>query len=116
MHAIADTERLVADGIITAVQAKTIETKARETMVNLAINTILCFGIMAASGGMIAWLGTPASVAVFGFLSLGLGLLILGMGSEMYRMFGNASALIGAGMLIGGLLLWWGRSARQAAS
>ena len=102
MHAIADTERLVADGIITADQAKTIETRARETMVYLAINSILCFGIIAATGGLIAYLGTPVSVAVTGFLFLGVGLLVLGKGSEMYRMFGNAAALIGAGMLIGG--------------
>jgi hypothetical protein len=105
MQAIADTERLVADGIVTGEQARTIEARAREAMVYLAINTVLFFGIIAATGGLIAWLGTPVSVAVFGFLCLGLGILILGYGSEMYSMFGNASALIGAGMLIGGASL-----------
>lgn len=105
MHAIADTDRLVSDGIITPDQAKTIEVRAREAMVYLAINTILCFGIIAATSGLIAWLATPVSVAGFGFLSLALGLVILGCGGEMYRMFGNASALIGAGMLIGGASL-----------
>ena len=100
MHAIADTERLVTDGIITDEQARTIEARAREAMVYLAINTILCFGIIAATGGLIAWLGTPFSVAIFGLLSLGLGLSILRKDTEMYRMFGNASALIGASMLI----------------
>ena len=105
MQAIADTERLVEDGIITSEQAKTIETRAREAMVYLAINSILCLGIVAATGGFIAWLGTPASVAGLGFFALGLGVLILSYGTEMYRMFGAASALIGAGMLIGGASL-----------
>ena len=46
MHAIADTERLVTDGIITDEQARTIEARAREAMVYLAINTILCFQLV----------------------------------------------------------------------
>ena len=102
MHAVADTTRLVEDAIITSEQAKTIEARARETMVYLAINSVLCAGIIAATGGLIRWLGTPASVAVVGLLFLGIGSLILVYSSDLYRMFGNASAIIGAGMLIGG--------------
>ena len=33
MHAVADTERLVTDGIITPAQAGEIEARAREEMV-----------------------------------------------------------------------------------
>lgn len=105
MQTVADTARLVEDGIITSEQATTIEARARETMVSLAINALLCLGIIAATGGFIAWLGTPASVAITGLLFLGMGALILAYGSELFRMFGNASALIGAGMLIGGASL-----------
>jgi hypothetical protein len=105
LQAIADTARLVEDGIITGEQARTIEARAREAMVYLGINAILCSGIIAATGGLIAWLGTPASVAVYGLALLGAGSLILVYGSELYRMFGNASALIGGGMLIGGASL-----------
>ena len=102
MHAIADTEKLVEDGVITADQAREIEVRARETMVAMAINSILCFGIVAATAGLIFWLANAVSVAVFGALALGGGLLVLAKGGGMYRMFGNAAALIGAGMLIGG--------------
>jgi hypothetical protein len=105
LQAIADTARLVEDGIITGEQARTIEARAQEAMVYLGINAILCSGIIAATGGLIAWLGTPASVAVYGLALLGAGSLILVYGSELYRMFGNASALIGGGMLIGGASL-----------
>ncbi len=105
MQAVADTIRLVEDGVITREQSAIIEARARETMVHLAINALLCLGIIAATGGFIAWLGTPASVAVTGLLFLGMGAMILAYGSELFRMFGNASALIGAGMLIGGASL-----------
>ncbi len=102
MHAIADTRQLQADGVIDAAQAREIEARAREAMVALAINSVLCFGIVAATAGLIFWLADAVSVAIFGALALVGGLAILARGGKMYRMFGNAAALIGAGMLIGG--------------
>ena len=102
MHSLADTKALTADGIITPEQAKIIEARARNIMVSLAINTVLCAGILAATGGMIFWLADATAVAIAGTLLLTLGLVILARAGEMVRMFGNASALIGAGMLIGG--------------
>ncbi|MEL6647053.1 MAG: hypothetical protein AAFQ05_05000 [Pseudomonadota bacterium] len=102
MHAIADTDQLVTDGVINPVQAREIEARARDTMVTLAINAVLCFGIIAATGGLIFWLADALSVAVFGGVALIIGLLILARSAESLRMFGNASALIGAGMLMGG--------------
>ena len=102
MHAIADTDRLVADGIITEEQAREIHARAREGMIKLGINSLLSLGIIAATAGLIFWLASPVAVAVCGTLALIAGALILVRGSELFRMFGNASALIGAGMLIGG--------------
>lgn len=102
MHAIADTEKLVADGVIDARQAREIEHRAREAMVALGINAVLCFGIVAATAGTIFWLADALSVALLGALALAGGLAILVRGGQMYRMFGNAAALIGAGLLIGG--------------
>ncbi len=105
MHAIADTEKLVSDGIITGEQAVIVEARARETMVYLAINSLLCFGIIAATAGLIFWLKNAMAVAICGALALAVGLFILARGRELFHMFGNASALIGAGMLIGGASL-----------
>jgi len=102
MHALADTGKLLADGIIDERQAREIERRAREAMVALGINMILCFGILAATGGLILWLANALAVAVFGALALAGGLAVLARGGEIYRMFGNAAALIGAGMLVGG--------------
>ena len=105
MHAIADTTRLTAEGVITADQARIIEARAREAMVTRGVNVILCLGILAATGGFIFWLADPLPVAIAGLLMTLTGLAILARGGEMFHMFGNAATLIGAGMLIGGATL-----------
>ncbi|KAJ54698.1 membrane protein [Actibacterium mucosum KCTC 23349] len=102
MHVVADTDQLIADGVITQPQADEIRARARDTMVTLAVNTLLCAGIIAATAGFIFWLADALSVAVLGGLMLAGGITILTRGSDNFAMFGNASALIGAGMLIGG--------------
>ncbi len=102
MFAIADTRTLVADRVITGAQAAEIEARARSAMMTLAINTILCVGILAATSGLVFWLANAVAVAVFGALALAVGVWILSRGSDIYGMFGNAAAIIGAGMLIGG--------------
>ena len=102
MHVVANTDQLVEDGIITAAAAKTIEDRGRETMMGLAINAILCVGILFATFGLIFWLASALSVAICGVVLLAGGLVILAKGGEIYRMFGNAAALIGSGMLVAG--------------
>ena len=64
MHTLADTKQLALDGIITAEQARVIETRAREAMVAMGINTLLCAGILAATLGTIFWLASAPAVAV----------------------------------------------------
>ena len=102
MPYVANTEKLTADGVITEPQAREIERRSRDLMVQLAINSFLCAGIIAATFGLIFWLADPLWVSVSGGLGLILGLFILAQGSENLKMFGNAAALIGAGLLIGG--------------
>lgn len=101
MHAIADIDRLVADGVISIKQAREIQSRAQAAMVTLGINAILCFGVIAATAGLNFWLADALLVAGFGAVFLLGGFAILAKRSEMYRMFGNAAALIGAEMLLG---------------
>jgi len=105
MFIVADTDKLTTDKVITQDQAQEMKTRARETMVMLAINAILCVGILSATGGLIFWLASPLAVAICGMLFLASGLLILTRASDLFRMFGNAAALIGSGMMIGGAAL-----------
>ena len=102
MPHVVDTDKLVADGVIDVAQSAEIIKRSRALMVSLAINTILCFGILAATLGLIFWLADALSVAIFGFVALAAGLFILAKAKDLYSMFGNSAALIGAGMLIGG--------------
>lgn len=105
MFAVANTKQLVADQIITPAQAHEIEARARSAMVAMTVNAVLCFGILAATGGLIFWLANAFAVAGLGGLMLLIGLWVLSREGDTYRMFGNAAALIGAGMLIGGATL-----------
>ena len=102
MYYVAETERLIADGVISRGQADVIESRARATMMTLCVNVVLIVGIFAATLGLVFYLASAVSVAICGGLFLASGLLVLRYAAPLYRMFGNASALIGAGMLIGG--------------
>ncbi len=102
MAHVINTERLLAENWITPDQATEIARRSRETMVALAVNTVLCAGIIAATFGLIFWLASAVAVAIAGCMFLALGAAVLMQGSDMYRMLGNAAAIIGAGMLIGG--------------
>ena len=102
MYYVAETESLIADGVITETQADEIKSRARGAMVVLFLNSLLIAGILAATFGLVFLLASAVSVAVCGGLFLLAGLLILRYLPPLYRMFGNASAMIGAGMLISG--------------
>jgi hypothetical protein len=103
MYYVAETESLIADGVITHDQADEIRARARSAMVALCVNALLIAGIIAATLGLVFYLASAFSVAICGGVFLGLGLMILRFAAPLYRMFGNASAMIGAGMLISGL-------------
>lgn len=103
MEYLANTDQLERDGILTPDQAREIRLRSRDTMMTLAINAILVGGIIAATLGLIFWLSDPLTVAVAGFGALIAGALVLLRGLEWLRLFGNAAALIGAGMMMGGI-------------
>lgn len=102
MPHVVDTERLLADRLITRAQADEIARRSRETMVALAVSAVLCVGIVAATLGLVFWLADAMAVAAAGALFLATGGVVLARGLDMYRMLGNAAALVGSGMLIAG--------------
>ena len=102
MAHVIQTEALIEEGIISSDQGAIIARRSRQVMVSLSINSVLCFGIIAAAAGFIGLLANALAVAVVGALFLGIGATILIRASDIYSMFGTASALIGAGMLTGG--------------
>ncbi len=100
MAHVIQTEALFEEGVITPDQGDIIACRSRQVMVSLVINAVLCLGIIAA--GFIGLLADALAVALDGALFLAIGTTILVKTSDIYRMFGTASALIGAGMLTGG--------------
>ena len=102
MPHVVDTGALLDEGLISPSLAEEIARRSRETMVALAVNSVLCVGIIAATFGLIFWLADAMAVAVAGGIFLAIGLWVLLAGGTLYRMLGNAAALVGAGMLIGG--------------
>ena len=102
MAHVIQTEALVKEGVITSDQGNIIASRSRQVMVSLVINAVLCFGIIAAAAGFIGLLADALAVAIVGGLFLAIGATILVKATDVYRMFGTASALIGAGMLTGG--------------
>ncbi|MBU2992557.1 hypothetical protein Q4555_08390 [Octadecabacter sp. 1_MG-2023] len=102
MAHVIQTDALVQEGVISSEQGAIIASRSRQVMVSLAINTVLCFGIIAAAAGFIGLLGDALAVAIVGGVFLAVGTMILTKTTDVYSMFGNASALIGAGMLVGG--------------
>jgi len=102
MHHIVNTPELVSQGVLTEAQGRIIADRSRAAMMALAINTVLCAGIVAAALGFVFWLADAFAVAVVGGIFLAIGAAILQRGGAVYGMFGNAAALIGAGMLASG--------------
>lgn len=100
MHIVIDPDALVQERLITAQTAQVMKDKSRQVMMALAINTLLCAAILSATLGLIFWLADALSVALVGVLLLAGGLAVLAWVSDVYRIFGNAAALIGSGMLI----------------
>ncbi|MGG7568630.1 hypothetical protein ACQ5SO_20945 [Rhodovulum sp. DZ06] len=102
MFAVADTDKLVRDGVLSPAQAREIETRARAVMMELVVDALLVGGVLAAAAGLIFWLADAAAVAGAGLVFGAVGLALLMRGGETLRFFGGAAALIGAGMLLGG--------------
>lgn len=105
MHYVVNTGAMMAEGLLSPDQGAIIKARSRAAMVALAVNSVLCAGIMAAGLGFVFWLADAAMVTVAGMLFLLVGCGVLLKGGVLYRMFGNAASLIGAVMLVAGAAL-----------
>ncbi|MFN3292315.1 MAG: hypothetical protein ACK4S2_09160 [Gemmobacter sp.] len=102
MAVVADLDALVAEGVLTPAQAAVLRARSRRAMIALVVNALLAGGVLAAAGGFVVLLAHPLAVAMGGAAFLAGGIAVLAKAGALWRMFGHAAALIGAGMLIGG--------------
>lgn len=105
MAVVADLDALVAEGVLTAAQAGILRERSRAAMLALVVRTLLGGGVLAAAAGFVLVLADPLPVALAGALFLAAGIAVLSRADALWRMFGQAAALIGAGMLLGGGVL-----------
>jgi len=106
MKYLADTDALVREGVLSAAQAGEIARRAREDMMHFAINIVLFAGILAVIGGMAAFLNDATQVTALGAVVTLAGGAALLRAPVAYRLLSNATAVIGAVMLVGGAVAW----------
>jgi len=102
MYYPVNVTKLKQEGVLTPDQADFIRHTSKQTMIMLAVNTLLCGGIVAAALGFVLFLANAVSVAIAGAMFVLIGVAVLLRGGVIYRMLGNAAVLIGAGMLCSG--------------
>ena len=106
MAIVADLDALVAEGVLTEAQATILRERSGAAMLALVVRTLLGGGVLAAAAGFVLVLADALAVAIAGGLFLAGGILVLARADALWRMFGQAAALIGVGMLLGGGVLW----------
>ena len=103
---VADLTALVAEGVLTPEQAAVLRSRSRAAMLAAVVHVLLAGGVLAAAGGFVLVLADALAVALAGALFLAGGIAVLLRAGALWRMFGQSAALIGAGMLLGGGVLW----------
>ena len=83
MPHLVDTNQMLGEGLIDKRLAVEIICRSRAAMTALAVNGVLCAGIIAATFGLIFWLANAAAVAVAGGLFLGIGIWVLLTSTEL---------------------------------
>ncbi|GHH00042.1 hypothetical protein [Pseudodonghicola xiamenensis] len=106
MKYVIDIDELLADGVIAADQGREIARRAREGMIASAINFLLFCGILAVIAGMAAYVSDAGQLSVLGGGVTVVAGLALFWGRENTRLLANATAVIGAVMLVGGGAVW----------
>ncbi|MDF1715791.1 MAG: hypothetical protein P1U75_03810 [Antarcticimicrobium sp.] len=106
MRYLADTDVLVREGVLSPAQADEIARRAREDMMAFAVNIVLFAGILAVIGGLAAFLEDMAQITALGAVVMLAGAVALLRAPETYRLLSNATAVIGAVLLVGGAVGW----------
>jgi hypothetical protein len=100
MKITLDLSKLLEQGKITAADAERLKTLAAHETGNLGLNILTGFGVIAASAGAIAFLltafnFTPLSAAGIGAVAFALGLSLLLLQGEVWRLLSQTLIVIG---------------------
>ena len=100
MKITLDLSKLLEQGKITAADAERLKALAAQETSNLGLNILTGFGVIAASAGAVAFLLTafsfsPLAAVVIGLVTFGLGLALLMLQGEIWRLLSQTLIVIG---------------------
>ena len=103
MQWLVDIDTAVADGTLTDDAGAVLKRRAKEAMVDFAINIALFAGVLMVIGGTAVWLEDRLALAALGAALAAAGTLTLVTGGPRVRLVANATAFIGATLAMGAL-------------
>jgi hypothetical protein len=100
MKITLDLSKLVEDGKLSVAEAERLKALAAQEAGHLGLNILTGFGVIAASAGAIAFLltafdFTPVSAVVIGVVSFALGMGLLALKGEVWRLLSQTLIVIG---------------------
>jgi iron complex transport system permease protein len=114
MKVLVDLDRALAEGKITAEEHRRIGALATGQGSDLALNILLGFGVTAVAAGFLALVPSAATAAATGFALAALGLALILLRANRWRILGDILLVVGTALLAGGLVLLDEGSARSA--
>jgi hypothetical protein len=101
---VLDVTRLVGEGKLTREEAERLKALASRDTGTLAINTLMSFGAIAVSAGILALNPSFAAGAAVGVVLLLIGLALTFGAPVQWSLLGTATTIIGALLLSGGII------------
>ncbi len=98
---LVDIDSAVADKTLGEDAGAELKRRARQSMINYAVNLALFAGVLMVLGGAAAWLEDRRALAALGFGIAVLGAAALVGGGPQIRLVANAAAIIGVTLALG---------------
>src|SRR5215469_11762157 len=104
MKVTLDLTRLLEEGTISQGEFERLRALSRKDTGSLAFNILIGLGVAAVSVGAVALVPTPLAAALVGAVVLVLGLLLVLSGLAQWGLLGQICLCVGALMLAGGII------------
>lgn len=114
MKVSIDLDRALAEGKITQDEHRRIGALASREGSDLALNILLAFGVTAVAGGFLALVPSTAAAALVGSVLAVLGLALVLLRPERWRILGEILLVVGVALLAGAIVIIDKGSARSA--
>lgn len=114
MKILIDVDRALAEGKITADECQRIRALAVGQTSDLALNILIGFGVVALAAGFLTLVPSIGAVVATGAAVAALGIALILLKPERWRMLGEILLVVGATLFAGGLVALDEGSTRSA--